>query len=287
MNFVFYNGEFRNSTEGIVPVNNRGFHYADGFFESIRVINGKVCFFDNHFSRIEESCKAYFMNCETLNKEKMLSEVEKTLKKNKISKGGRLRITFSRVSGGFYSPDSHDLEYFIEAYPLDNNEFKLNEEGKTVDIYPDIKKEITPLSLFKNINSSLYVLASIFAQRKQLDVALIQNSNGTIIEASDANIFIVSNRVLYTPSLSDGCVGGTMRMNVINIALENGLKVYETTLNPQYLLSADEVFLTNAIQGIVWVSSYRSKRYFNNMAKELTEMLNDQVRALSEQKSEE
>ena len=75
--------------------------------------------------------------------------------------------------------------------------------------------------------------------------------------------------------MEDGCIAGTMRMNVINLALENKIKVYECTLNPHNLLSADEVFLTNAIRGIEWVVAYKTKRYFNEMSKKLLTILNE------------
>lgn len=282
MNHVFHNGYFFDSSKGIVPVSNRAFHFADGFFESIRIINGKPCFLQNHYSRIVDSLNVYRLDLGELTYNKLEEEIQSLIDKNEITQGGRIRITFSRKAEGFYLPNGNKLDYIIEAYPIEDNYFKLNEEGKTIDIYPDIKKDINPLSLFKNVNCSLYILASLYAQDKNLDIALIQNYKNTIIEASNANIFIVSNRVLYTPSLSEGCTAGTMRMNIVNIALENGLKTYETALNPQYLLTADEVFLTNAISGITWVSSYRSKRYFNNLSKELLVLLNKHVSEIND-----
>jgi branched-chain amino acid aminotransferase len=86
----------------------------------------------------------------------------------------------------------------------------------------------------------------------------------------------VSNGVLYTPSLSDGCLAGTMRMQVINLALKNGLKVYECPILPSNLLVADEVFLTNAVRGITWVGGYRTKRYFNTTARKIVAFLNEE-----------
>ena len=274
MNYVFHNGAFVDSTKGLLPISNRAFHFADGFFESIRIINGKPFLLQNHFSRMEDAFKAYSLDTSDFTFEKLSEEIDQCIAKNNIEQGGRLRITFSRKSQGYYMPEKNEMEYFIECYPLENNYFKLNDEGMTVDLYPELRKENNKLSMFKNINCSLYILASLYASQKNLDIALIQNYEDTIVEASNANIFIVSNRVLYTPPLSEGCTAGTMRMNIINIALDQGLKTYETELNPQYLLTADEVFLTNAIQGISWVSSYRSKRYINNLSKELLIMLN-------------
>ena len=99
------------------------------------------------------------------------------------------------------------------------------------------------------------------------------------VASSSSNLFLVSNGVLYTPGLEDGPVGGTMRMNIINLAIEHGIKVYECSLSPQNLLVADEIFLTNAIRGVQWVSSYRTKRYFNNTSKQMVELLNEKVAA--------
>jgi branched-chain amino acid aminotransferase len=124
-------------------------------------------------------------------------------------------------------------------------------------------------------------MASLYARSKGLDDCLLQNYKLGIIEATSSNLFIVSNGVLYTPSLEDGCVGGIMRMQVINIALENQIKVYECNLNPQNLLAADEIFLTNAINGIQWVGSYRTKRYFNEMSRRMIGLLNDEVKSIS------
>ncbi len=102
---------------------------------------------------------------------------------------------------------------------------------------------------------------------------MLQNDRGNIIESSSGNLFIVSNGVLYTPSLADGCVGGVMRAQVINLAIANGIKVYECSLNPQNLLAADEVFFTNAVRGIQWVGTYRTKRYAHRLSGTLTDLL--------------
>jgi len=169
---------------------------------------------------------------------------------------------------------NNEVDILIEAYPLPNNNFTLNDAGISVDLYEDIKKPITPLSNFKTKNCLIYVLAKLTAKEKKIDDLLIQNDKMGIIESTSANLFIVSNGVLYTSSLDLGCLGGTMRMQIINLAIENNIKVYECNITPQNLLVADEIFLTNAISGITWVGAYRTKRYFNTLSKQITELLN-------------
>ncbi|MBL7900309.1 MAG: aminotransferase class IV [Crocinitomicaceae bacterium] len=155
----------------------------------------------------------------------------------------------------------------------------LNEAGYKVDQFEDMKKQINLLSSFKTKNGLLYIMAKLRARELGLDDLLIQNDRMGIIEGGSANLFIVSNGVLYTPGLDSGCLGGTMRMQIINIALAHNIKVYECNISPQNLLVADEVFLTNAIEGIIWVSSYRTKQYVNNMSRQLIEKLNEKWKA--------
>jgi len=267
-----------NSDEPCIYLSNRGFRYADGFFESIRVINGKPAFFSNHFTRIMEAMKTFKLETPlNFNQDKLKQEVIALVNKNNISLGGRVRITFSRKSEGFYSPEQNEMEYVIEASSKIDNFYTLNETGIVVDLFPVLKKQINQFSTFKNLNCQIYIHGSLYAKEKLLDDVLIQNETHGIIESSVSNIFLVSNGVLYTPSLTEGCVGGTMRMTIINLAIQNGIKVYECNLTPQNLLAADEIFLTNAITGIKWVSSYRTKRYFNNTSKKILTYLNELV----------
>lgn len=282
MLYLYTRGEFLPVDAPVLRIGHRGFRFADGFFETIRVFNGKPLYLEHHFSRILDAIKVYRLERDLdLTLQKLEKEIMQLLRRNQISEGGRIRITFSRQGEGFYLSDSNALDYIIEARPLDNNRFALNEEGRVTELYTEIKKDINKLSMFKNIDSNLYVLASIFARENTLHDVLIQNYKGGIIESTTSNIFLVSNGVLYTPGIEDGPIAGVMRMQVINLALEHKIKIYECTINPQNLLAADELFLTNAIQGIQWVGSYRTKRYYNDMAHRITSLLNDQATKLT------
>ncbi|MDZ4823307.1 MAG: aminotransferase class IV [Flavobacteriales bacterium] len=276
MNYVFHRGEYVNENQAYLTRDNRAFRFGDGFFESIRIFNGKPLFFDTHWARITDSAQALkILWPENLTRDKLYNQVMGLISRNNVTAGGRVRITFFRKSLGFYQPRDNDCGYYMESDAFVVNEFELNPVGKMLDIYPEFKKDINRLSIYKTLNSQLPVMASIYAQEKGLDDVLIQNQKNAVIEATASNLFIVSNSVLYTPSLSEGCIAGTMRMNVINLAIDSKIKVYECTLNPQNLHGADEVFLTNAIRGIEWVVAYRTKRYYNEMAKKLLAAINE------------
>jgi len=167
MQYVYSHGEYRLATEASVHVTNRGFHFADGFFETIRIMNGKPIFLEHHFSRILESMKAYKFEREiNFSLQKLEKEIKELLSRNNIASGGRVRITFTRKSEGFYLPTSNELEYVIEAYPLNVNKYNLNEKGKKLDLFTEMKKDVNKLAIFKNIDCRLYVMASLFAKRE-------------------------------------------------------------------------------------------------------------------------
>jgi branched-chain amino acid aminotransferase len=275
--FVNNNGKIISNTGPSIMAGNRGYTYGDGLFESMRIMNGRVLNVTNHFNRLAEGAKALKMRFPSFYTPEFFEEhIQELIELSKIQEGGRVRLSIDRLGGGTYLPDINEVSYFIEVYPLENNLFGLNAKGLEIDLYQDIKKTKTPLSNFKTKNGIIYVLAAISAREKGLDDMLLLNEKGQILESSHSNLFVVSNGVLYTPGLNDGCLAGTMRMQVINLAIKHGLKVYECPILPSNLLVADEVFLTNAVRGITWVGGYRTKRYFNTTARKIVAYLNDE-----------
>ena len=256
---------------------NRAFKFGDGVFETIRIVNGRALFLEHHINRLTAGAKAMKIDVSPNFNVTYFSKIINDLcRLNNIEKGGRIRLTYYRAGEGAYEPSTNESSYVIEMIPIDDNYFELNTDGLIVDTYKIMKKSLDQFSRFKTLNSLLYVQAAIYARENKLDDSLILNGDGNIIESSRSNIFIVSNGVLYTPPLEDGCVGGIMRMNIINIAINNNIKVYECSLKPQNLLIADEVFLTNTIKGIEWVRGFQNKRYYHDLSKKIIDILNTQ-----------
>jgi branched-chain amino acid aminotransferase len=231
---------------------------------------------ENHVKRMLDGAKVIKMRTPSyFTTEFFESKVLELCTRSSIMVGGRCRLSLDRVTGGAYLPESNECTFYIEVYPYDVNHFELNAKGIEVDIYQDIKLQKNFLSNYKTKSGLTYVMAALSAQEKGLDDLFLINDKGNILETSSCNIFIVSNGVLYTPGLDEGCLAGTMRMQIINIALANGIKVYECAILPQNVLAADEILITNAIRGINWIGGYRTKRFHNNMARKLVVLLND------------
>ncbi|MGC6434336.1 MAG: aminotransferase class IV [Crocinitomicaceae bacterium] len=274
--YVNSNGTVMANDTPTIQAANRAHLYGDGVFESIRIMNGRPLNLNNHIQRMLEGAQALKMRPSVFYTQAFFEEkIIELIQKSEITDGGRCRISLDRISGGTYTPTSNEAVYFIEVYPIENNSFELNAKGWEIDLYTEMKKVKNPLSNYKTKNGLLYVMASINAKERKLDEVLVVNEKGAILESSSSNLFVVSNGVLYTPSLDEGCLAGTMRMQVINLAVANGIKVYECTIFPQNIIAADEIFITNAIRGITWVSGYRTKRYFNNTSRKLVAHLNE------------
>lgn len=277
--FINYNGEILDEEDKIFSIDNRGFKYGDGLFESMRVSKGKLNFADLHADRLQKGMKilklegysqidAYFLK----------DKVEEICKRNKIGQNARLRLTVFRNAGGFYTPTTNKHAYALEVQALDSPYFEINGKGLIMDIYKEIPKPVNKLSNLKTCNSLTYVMAGIYKQQMQLDEAFILNQDGFLCETISANVFLVYNQQIFTPALSEGCIGGVMRQVVMQLAKKFDLEMIEAQINPEILNQAEEVFITNATKGIQWVMGFNRKRYFNEVSRFLLDKLNKEIK---------
>lgn len=273
---IILNGEIISGSQPVIFHNNRAFCYGDGLFETMHAFGTEILFAESHFSRLNKGMTALKMEIPgSISKEKICREITRLLNRDKLFGSVCVRLTIFRDSDGYYTPKQNTIGYLIECKPLENDYYQLNQKGLSIDIYYDFQKTPGILSQFKTCNSAVYILAGISAKERGLDDCLVLNNRGAIIESSNSNIFLVRKDIIYTPSLEQGCIDGTMRLQVISLAKSSAIRVEEITItNENVLLDADEIFLTNVISGIRWVMAFRQRRYFNKVAKLLCEKLN-------------
>ena len=277
-NFICINGNYKIKDEYIFKISNRAFQYGDAIFETMFASHNQVRFFSEHIERLVNSMKILKMKVPERfisNTDSLHREITKLLNKNMFYKGARIRLTVFRNSTGLYTPQSNEIEYVIEANKLDNTKYELNSKGLKIDIYDEILKPKNILSKLKTTNTLLYILAGISKKEKFLDEILLLNTEQNVIETLSSNIFYVNNNIIFTPPINEGCVNGIMRKNIIKIATENNMEISISKITKEDLLNANEIFLTNAISGIKWVSAFRTKRYYNKVSKILIDKLNN------------
>jgi branched-chain amino acid aminotransferase len=117
--------------------------------------------------------------------------------------------------------------------------------------------------------------ASIFANENGLDNCLLLNDSKNVVEAIQGNVFMLMGNKLITPPVSEGCLNGVMRKQILAIANSiDTLEVVEEIISPFDLQKADELFVTNVIKGIQPITKYRKKDFDVNVSKVLLEKLN-------------
>jgi len=120
----------------------------------------------------------------------------------------------------------------------------------------------------------MYAMAAQQAKAHKWNDALLLNTKGNIVEGTIANIFWVKDGIIYTPPLTEGCIAGTLRAYLLDVLPTKGYGVQEQPLTNATLLTADEVFLTNAIRGVKWVGTVENKVYRNEVVRTITYTLN-------------
>ncbi len=272
--YINYNGKLFLETENIFSVNNRAFKYGDAIFETIRIIDGKPLFIDDHFVRLKNGMDfLQLKNCE-VSFEIIIHQLLELISKNNICKGGRARITVFRDADGFYTPTNEKCAYVIEVKSIDTNRYELNEKGLNIDLYNLHRRSTSKLSNIKTTNDIPQILAGLYALENNLGDCVILNKHNRIVETTNSNIFLYKKNNIYTPSLDEGCMDGVMRKQILKIAEQQKINIFEGMLNANVLLQTDEVFLTNVVKGIQWVKTFKEKTYTNDAAKMFVEKLN-------------
>lgn len=274
--YILHNDEFFTINHPILTSGNRSFRYGDGLFETMRMNAGKLLFPEFHAERLRAGMQALKMDGSVLLDEYFLKQKTAELcKRNKLRDNVRFRLSVYRNGDGLYTPNSNKSGYVLEATPLMESGYELNKKGLIIDVFDEITKPVNPLSNYKTSNALVYVMAGLFKKQHRLDEAIILNQNGFLCESISSNVFVVYDKQIYTPALSEGCISGVMRKVVMGLARANDISIIEAQLNPEVLREAEEVFITNALGGIRWVMGYGRKRYFNEVSKGLSALLNN------------
>ena len=273
---VNINGNIVKSSDANLFIENRGFTYGDSIFETIKV-NNKPLFWESHYFRLMSSMRILRMEIPMSFTPEFLENEIMTLIRSLNSKSKSYRVKFYvyRKYGGFYTPKSSKIEYMISATNLEHDLYYSDDSEYEIELFKDYLIAPNLLSSLKTNNKVLNVVGSIFAKENNYENCLLLNTNKNIIEALNGNVFLVKDKIIKTPPISDGCLKGVLRNEIIKIINQSeNYDIDESSISPFELQKADEIFITNVIQGINSVTKYRKKIYTRNLSKELIKKLN-------------
>jgi branched-chain amino acid aminotransferase len=281
MFMVNINGTLYQDFEANIPTNNRGLAYGDSVFETIKFNNNKPVFWEAHYFRLMASMRILRMEIpmhftpEFLENE--IVNLVQSFPNNAISY--RVKITVYRDSDGFYTPSSNNVSYIISAQELSSDLYEINKGHYEIELFKDYLISPNLLSTLKTNNKAVNVVGSIFAKENNYSNCLLLNTNKSIIEALNGNIFLIKGNTVKTPPLADGCLKGILREKLIEIISKSpDFELSESSISPFELQKADELFITNVIQGIVPITKFRKKEFSADICSKLLVLLNTKLR---------
>ncbi|WP_132055897.1 aminotransferase class IV [Pseudocnuella soli] len=266
MGFICFNGQLLPAGQPVIAAANPGFRYGEGLFETMKMLQGNILLFSPHCQRLHQGMSLLGLKPLSTSNNSIADQVKMLAQKNGCLEMARIRWTVYRQEDG-------TAGYVLEAFALENEAFRWQERGWQLGLYAENTKATGTLANLKSANYLVYRLAAAAAAQQGADECIVLNAHGHVCDGSRTNIFTLKNGLLQTPPLTSGCVAGVMRRHVLHSCSANNIPFAEKDLLPDDLLAADEVFLTNAIQGIRWVSHYQGKEYGNAFTKSLYKQL--------------
>jgi len=245
--YINYNGSFRDPNLPIATTYNRSLRYGDGLFETMLWDGYRIQNQVFHLDRLFGGLKILQFDLSSGFSRSFISqEIQRLCEQNSPGIESRVRLNVFREDGPFLLPMQNKPLFVIETSPLIDQ----NPNPLRLSLY---KAETKPTGILGNLKTNNYllnILALQYAKGNGYDDALILNSRGNICEASSSNLFMIQKGILFTPALTQGCVAGTKRRELLERLPGLGFQIEETIITKEMIYEMEEVFLTNAIQEI-------------------------------------
>ncbi len=292
MAFAWLNGSLVEEDAATVSIRDTGLLHAAGVFTTMRSHDRKVFRLDAHLKRLRLSCEHLFVPLEYKD-EQLAGAVSALIEKNGLEQG-RLRLTVTR--GAAHQDPLHGLHLrpnvFLTATSLEPYPEEFYRRGLTVVLIDDQK--LNPFDLqagYKTLNYFSRLAGLREANRRGAGEGLWFNVSNFLQSGSISNVFVVKDGVLLTPptpeELEDAGLAGSFRLPrsavlpgitraaVLELAKEEEIETRLAEIDINLLLSADEVFLTNSIMGVMPVCRIERKALADDRPGPITRRLSE------------
>lgn len=227
--------------------NDRLFLFGYGLFETLKVTSCGIELSKSHWERMNQGGQLLGLNIPSY--QEWIEQINSFLSQKNRERPYALRVT---LSGGSPAQGIQPQLFFnTREIPYTSDNY---EQGLRVVFLSTPRSEKSILTKIKSTNYLENILAREEALKSLAQEGLWTNTQGYLIEGTISNVFFIRKEVLYTPSLDCGCLPGTRRNVVLQLATDLGISVQEGKYHPSMLDEADQVFLTNALMGIMPVS---------------------------------
>lgn len=248
--YVSLNGKLISSNKALVSLKGEGFNYGYGLFETMKIVDGNICFIEEHFNRFKKSCTE--LNLKLEYDLYIIQEYANELISSCNMMSGSIKMLYAKDN------DKYNL-----LMTTNKNKYTLDKykKGFSICIASSKRNPYSKLTYIKSNNYLDNLLEKDNANKNGYDEAIFLNTNDNLSEGTYTNIFFVIDNILYTPSISCGILPGIMRDKVIYLTDMLKIKIKIGKFNIDDILKADEIFLTNSLMEIMPVWKLENKKF--------------------------
>jgi para-aminobenzoate synthetase component I len=241
---VWINGALSCINMANVSVNDEGFQYGNGFFETIRVDKGIPCFLDKHMERFYKAWRELFPDePPDLTWDDIIAQV---IEANALEKSvASIKISATRGSGDY---PAQNRTLLAMAKPYIHRLKQKNAIGLKLITYPEARQ--SPLADHKSLNYLYYLNAGRWACKNGADEALVLNANGSVSETNTANILLINEKSVIIPQ-SLHVLPGIFQSVTLDLLSSWGYHLKHQKVFHQDLFDAEMAILTNSLMGAV------------------------------------
>lgn len=239
-----------------ISLEDRGFSYGDGLFETIAVRAGKCRFLDAHLQRLQGGCSRLGLAEQPT--DTLIAELVAAIAH---SKHGTAKIIITRGCGPRgYRPPTNPQPTRIIGYQ-ESTAGSPGSSGVQIRYCTTLISRNRQTAGIKSLNRLEQVLAQSEWNDPGIAEGLMLNDKGEVVCGTMTNLFCSRDNVLLTPNLSECGIRGVMRQQVIEVARAADITVKECAIDKRDLMHADDLFLTNSLLGLITVAELDGRRY--------------------------
>lgn len=264
--FVSFNQQILTAGEAKISAPASAALYGAGVFTTLAIYNREPFQWARHWRRLTENAgKLNIRLSPEITEESVRNSLSELIEENNLI-DGRARVTFfDEAASGIWTFENARRSSLL----ITTGDFRVSAEEFRLTSSPYPVNSKSPLAGVKSCNYLENLLALEEARSRRFDEAVRLNENGETASAAMANLFWINDETIYTPPLETGCLEGTTRAFVIELAKELGFEIYTSAEPLERLRLADEVFITSAGVGIGKVRSLDGESFGDEITNRL------------------
>lgn len=272
------NGILQNNADSIFEIDNRAFLYGDFITEPIKIAEGKILLWEEHYFNLMASMRIFRMKIPLdFTPEFLEQEVLNTIQANEIQ-NAKVEILVFRNSNSGDNLAQSGISYIIKVISIfENSDYVWKNERSEIEIFKDYSVNPT---FFTQIRSHKpeEIIALAYMQENDYQDLVLLNPDKKIARTVLGNPFLIQGNKIITPKISEGGIRSVLRNHLCKLLEKSEeFEFEETDIFPFELQKTNELFICIEGEGILSIHQNRKKEYITETTEKVVELLNSIV----------